>query len=77
MSLIISYPAIVAVPLDGLMSPVNILNVVVLPAPGVHITVNHHNQHSVPSVLHAMHTLYFVTSSQYRKGRKTGGTKVG
>ena len=33
MSVVISYPAIRAVPLDGLMSPVNMLNVVVLPAP--------------------------------------------
>ena len=35
MSVVISYPAMIAVPLDGLMSPVNMLNVVVLPAPGV------------------------------------------
>ena len=35
MSVVMSYPAIVAVPFDGLMSPVNMLNVVVLPAPGV------------------------------------------
>lgn len=35
MSVVISYPAMIEVPLDGLMSPVNMLNVVVLPAPGV------------------------------------------
>ena len=33
MSLTMSYPVMIAVPLDGLMSPVNILKVVVLPAP--------------------------------------------
>ena len=35
MSVVISWPAIAAVPFDGLISPVNMLNVVVLPAPGV------------------------------------------
>ena len=35
MSVVISYPAMIEVPLDGLMSPVNMLNVVVLPAPRV------------------------------------------
>ena len=34
MSVVMSWPAIAAVPLDGLVSPVNMLNVVVLPAPG-------------------------------------------
>ena len=33
MSPTMSYPVMIAVPLDGLMSPVNILKVVVLPAP--------------------------------------------
>ena len=33
MSLTMSYPVMIAVPLDGLRSPVNILKVVVLPAP--------------------------------------------
>jgi len=32
-SLTMSYPVMIAVPLEGLMSPVNILKVVVFPAP--------------------------------------------